>query len=179
MSQPRLPLVFDAEGVDLDLSLPPWPRFDATRRTCRRRHRLPRLAAEGDDVLDLEVDHVPDADAVAEARRHGLDRRRSTPASPSSGRALPSGRPSPAEAGGQLLHPLVARPLVDEHPPRQSPSVMTFGVSTITAIFVRHVRPLDLTLANVKTRVARNNGTSPNSRTTGSRAHEIAEHGSK
>jgi hypothetical protein len=38
-------------------------------------HRLPGLDAERDDVFDLEINRVPDADAVAQAVVNDLDRR--------------------------------------------------------------------------------------------------------
>src|SRR4051812_44944817 len=74
--KPRLPLVLDAEGVDL-------------RALCLRHrqigpggvehvlepHRLTVLNTERDDVLDLERDRVADPNAVADAVVRHFDRR--------------------------------------------------------------------------------------------------------
>src|SRR6187200_3603495 len=71
----RLPLVGDAERVDVR------PRGLRHRQVRRDRvehpveaHRLPRLDAERHDVLDLEVDRVSDADAVANTVLDHLER---------------------------------------------------------------------------------------------------------
>src|SRR5438876_3129959 len=73
--EPGLALVLDAEGVD--------PRARRLRDRQVRGHRvehagepnrLAGLDAEGHDVLDLEVDHVPDADAVTHPVVPHLDR---------------------------------------------------------------------------------------------------------
>src|SRR5690242_1397820 len=74
--EPCLSLVLDAEGVD-----------SRSRRLGDREvrghgvehalepDRLAGLDAEGHDVLDLEVDHVPDADAVTQTVVAHVDRR--------------------------------------------------------------------------------------------------------
>src|SRR4051812_16358957 len=71
-----LPLVLDPEGADAragrlrDRQLRAGRMEDAGEPS-----RLARLHAEGDDVLDLEVDAVADPDAVPQAVLPDLDRR--------------------------------------------------------------------------------------------------------
>ena len=59
-------------------------------------HRLAGLDAEGHDVLDLEVDCVPDAHAVTQpiARAASIFARSTPSISPTSGASPPSGRPA-------------------------------------------------------------------------------------
>src|SRR5512144_339474 len=73
---PRLPLVFDAERVDAGpLRLRGGELGSDGMGHAGDPDGLPRLAAEGHDVLDLEVDLVTDADAVVEAVLDYLDGR--------------------------------------------------------------------------------------------------------
>src|SRR4051794_35373776 len=78
--EPRLALVLDPERADArarrvrDRQLGPGGMEDA-----REPRRLARLAPERHDVLDLEVDRLPDLDAVAQAVLVPLDRRALAP----------------------------------------------------------------------------------------------------
>src|SRR5581483_6927556 len=76
VGETRLALVPDPEGVDVRaLRLRSRQLRPGRMKHADQPHRLPRLDAEGDDVLDLEVDGVPDLRAVAETLLHDLDRR--------------------------------------------------------------------------------------------------------
>ena len=96
-----------------------------------------RLAGptERDDVLDLEVDRVADADAVLETllddfepcpldTEHLADQRRETCHRPTE---------LAAEHGRELLHLLVEVSSSTKIPSRQFPSVITLGVSATMA----------------------------------------------
>ena len=80
-------------------------------------HRLARLDAERDDVLDLEVDPVADADAVAKAVVDDLDRGLLDAEHLADERDEARHRAAElaAEHRRQLVHLLVVRALVDEH----------------------------------------------------------------
>src|SRR5919106_1790262 len=79
--------------------------------------RLARLDAEWDDVLDFEVDRLPDLDAVAQPVLHHLEGRPLDAehlADEGLGR-LHRAALLPAEDGAELLHLLVGGTFVDEH----------------------------------------------------------------
>src|SRR5262249_26235974 len=115
---PGLALVPDTEGIDA--------RALRLRRVELRGDRmehadepdgLARLDSERDDVLDLEVDRVPDADAVAQALLADLDRRALDAEDLADERDDRRHGPAhlPAEHRGELLELHVGRVPVDEH----------------------------------------------------------------
>jgi hypothetical protein len=83
----------------------------------RQANRLARFDAEGDDVLDLEVDRVPDPDAVAKPLLDDHDRRTLDPEDFADQRGQKLNRATllPAVDRGELLDLVVRRILVNEH----------------------------------------------------------------
>ena len=116
-----------------------WPR-PSSGRTHRMEHAveangLAGLDPKGDDVLDLEVDDVTDADAVTESVVGTSIGARSTPRiSLTNGVSAPIGPPSwPPKTWTSLSACSSVASSSMNTPSRQLPSVMTFGVSAITA----------------------------------------------
>ena len=112
-------------------------RFDADRMEhAVEPNRLAGLDAERHDVLDLEVDRVADADAVAQPVVDDLDRRPldAEHLARRAARAPPSGRRAARRRRRRACRSArrVARSSTNT-PSRQFPSVMTFGVSAIAA----------------------------------------------
>src|SRR4051794_30102938 len=71
---PRLPVVLDAEGADLRaLGLGGVELRRCGMGNADEAHRFAGLDAEGNDVLDLEVDRIPDLDAVAQPVLHDFE----------------------------------------------------------------------------------------------------------
>ncbi len=137
-----LPLILDAEGVDL-----------RARRVCHRQlgaggmedagelRGLAALHAEWHDVLDLEVHGVADADRVAAGRPPGpRSAARSTPRfSATSGPRASIGPPSAPENTAPSFSACSSEAAASMNTPRrQLPSLITFGVSATAAT----VRPL-------------------------------------
>ena len=115
--------------------------------------RLARLDAERHDVLDLEVDRVPNPDAVTQAVIVHLDRRPLDAEHLAHQRRQRPHRPAKlsAEHLDQLVGLLVGRLASMNTPKRQLPSVITFGVSAIAATFrPADIGAFDLTLADVE-----------------------------
>ena len=119
-----------------------------------KRTGSPGLDAERDDVLDLEVDRVADADAVAQSVLHAPRSARARRRAPRrrAARAPPSGRPAARRRPPPSFSICSSVASSSTNMPRrQLPSVMTFGVSAITATLQpADVRALDLTLADVE-----------------------------
>src|SRR3954447_3154846 len=117
--QTGLALVLDAEGVD-----PGAPRLGHRQVRPRRvehavePNRPTGLDPEGDDVLDLELDRVPDADAVSQPVVVNLDGRPLDPddlAHEGGERGHRAAEPA-AEDVDQLVELFVRGSIVDEHP---------------------------------------------------------------
>ena len=133
--EPGLALVLDAERVDLR-ALRLRHREIGARRVehAGEADRLARLDAEGHDVLDLEVDRVPDRGRCGAARRGRTSiGTRSTPStSPTSGASPAIGPPSwPPKTWTSLSACSSLARSSTNIPSRQFPSVMTLGVSMI------------------------------------------------
>src|SRR3954447_15659473 len=118
LRQARLPLVLDPEGADARPLRLGHREIGADRMEhALEPHRLARLDAERDDVLDLEVDPVPDADAVPHAvvlhdNRHALHAEQLADE-----RCEPGHRAAElaAEHLNELVGLLLRRSVVDEH----------------------------------------------------------------
>ena len=115
---------------------------------------LARLDAEGDDVLDLEVDRVADLDAVASSPSSTTSNgARSTPSiSPTSGANPAIGPPfCPPKTAVSFSICSSSACSSTNMPRRQLPSVMTLGVSAIgDDLEATDVGALDLTLLDVE-----------------------------
>src|SRR5215213_7642520 len=152
--QTRLALVLDAEGVD-----PRAPRFcHGQVRPGRVEHavepdRTAGLDPERHDVLDLEVDGVPNADAVPEPVVPNLDRRPLDPddlAHEGSERGHRTAE-LPAEDLDQLVELLVRGLGVDKHP--EPPVALGHdlgGVDDRDDFAAPDIGAVDLTLADVE-----------------------------
>ncbi len=114
---------------------------------------LAGLHAERDDVLDLEVDRIADADAVAQSLFDDLDRRPfdAEHLADEGCEARHGATQLAAEHAGQLRHLLVGRAVVDEDP--DAPVPLGHHLRCICNQRERapaHVCALDLALANVE-----------------------------
>src|SRR3954468_16535544 len=150
----RLPVVLDAKSVD------PRPRRLGSREVWRNRvehaveaHRLSGLDPEGDDVLDLEVDRVADANAVTQAVVDDFDRNTLNTEHLADKRSQPCHRSSllSAEDRRELLRLLVRGVLVDEH--AELPVSLGHDLRRVRDrgdFETAHVRALDLALADVE-----------------------------
>src|ERR671918_1032162 len=154
LREARPALVLDPEGVDVRaLRLRRRELRGDRMEYADEPHRLARLDAEWDDVLDLEVDRIADLDAVAQAVVHDLDRRAL------GAEHLPDERDDrlhraallPAQDCRQLLHLLIGCALVDEH--AEAPVALGHDLRRVgdrRHLEPAHVRPLDLAVRNVE-----------------------------
>src|SRR3954452_4763142 len=150
----RLTLVLDPEGVDLGALRLGGVELGASRVDhADESDRLPILGAEGDDVLDLEVDCVADLDAVAEAILDHLEWRPLDADDLADHRRRRLHRTAllAFEDGGELLHLIVIRALVDEQ--AETPVALGHelgGIGDRGDAQAGDVRALDLALLDVE-----------------------------
>src|SRR6185437_29241 len=150
----RLALVLDAEGIDAragrlrDRQLGPGGMEDPDE-PCR----LSRLDAERHDVLDLEVDRVPDLDAVAETVLLDVDRGTLDSEALADERTerLHRAAELPAEDGAELRRLLVRGLRVDED--AEAPVSVGHHLGRIrdrSHLETAHVGALDLAVDDVE-----------------------------
>src|SRR3989440_2589486 len=116
--EPGLSLVLDAEGVDPRALCLRHRQVGSDRvKHAGESHRLTGLNAERHHVFDLEVDHVADAHAVADAVVDHLDGSSLDPEHLAHERGEPRHRATQlaAEDLDQLVELFVGRSLIDEH----------------------------------------------------------------
>ena len=116
-------------------------------------NRLAGLDPERHDVLDLEVDRVPDTDAVTQPVVHDLDRRAlDTQDLPDHGSEAGHGASElAAEDGCELVRLLVRGPFVDEH--AEAPVALGHdlgGIRDRGELQAADIRAVDLPCANVE-----------------------------
>src|SRR5262245_27920006 len=152
--EPRLPFVLDSERADA--------RALRFRRGELRADRmedadelcgLARLDPERDDVLDLEVDRVADANAVREAILDDLERRPLDTENLADQRRQPCHRPAQLAAvhGGELLRLLVGGPVVDED--ADAPVALGHDLGRVGdegELAAADIRSVDVTVADVE-----------------------------
>src|SRR4051812_5722216 len=151
---PRLPFVLDPEGADLrTLGLGGVELRRSGMEYADEPDWFTRFDAEGNDVLDLEIDCVSDLDAVAQPFLHQLERGPLHPEhlSDQGCERLHRSALLPAEDGGELRQLLVARLLLDEQ--SKLPVALGHdlgGVSDRGDLDAADVRSLDLALLDVE-----------------------------